>query len=262
MTTKIIAGNLNGLYGGNIILKAGSGVSANYDGKVIIQKTAYNNPGQLMFEGTNNTYVGLVPGYYGGTTLTLLITNGTTVNQISTATKLSQLTDVSITSPVSGDILMYNGTNWYNALFSFSAPVNVVSPVVGDVLKFNGTEWTNTPSITQENLTVIGGGADVNPDPNKQITLLTTTGTGIATGKLSNGSLHGLIKNITAVNLNFFAGQYTTYKLDVSTNTTFTDASGTNPNFIEFKSTGNSITMVWDNFNGSWYISNAGVHIT
>jgi len=258
---NIICFNSNTGAGGTINLRAGTGNIPANNGKIIIKKLNNTTMGELTFEGTSSNFVALRP-IYNGSTLTLGInSNGTTLTPISTATTLAALTDVSLVNPVNSNILMYNGVNWTNAVFSFGAPVNVVSPQVNDVLKYNGTQWVNTPLISQETIVAVGGGADVNPDVSKNITMITTTGTGIATGKLNDGLFHGMLKNITASNLATNLGVYTIYRLDVSTNTTFTSANGSIATYIDFMTTGNGSTLLWNQNIGSWFIANAGLHI-
>jgi len=65
------------------------------------------------------------------------------------AQALDDLTDVTITSPVTDNVLTYNGTLWINRplptidLDSLT-DVTVALPSVGQVLAFDGTRWVNT----------------------------------------------------------------------------------------------------------------------
>ena len=62
-------------------------------------------------------------------------------------TTLADLTDTNISSPSSGQALIYNGSKWANSAISMSlgglSNVVLSSPTNGQVLKYNGTNWTN-----------------------------------------------------------------------------------------------------------------------
>ena len=65
-------------------------------------------------------------------------------------TTLDGLSDVVITSPLTGQSLLYNGTNWYNGpvpvpALSTLSDVGVVSPAGSQVLRWDGValKWTN-----------------------------------------------------------------------------------------------------------------------
>ncbi len=70
---------------------------------------------------------------------------------------LGDASDVVLTSPVSGNMLRYNGTNWVNATPSYAlddlSDVVLTSPVSGNMLRYNGTNWVNaTPSYALDDL--------------------------------------------------------------------------------------------------------------
>ena len=54
--------------------------------------------------------------------------------------QLADLTDVTLTSPASGQVLKYNGTNWVNA--SDSDTLASLSCSSGQIAKWNGSAWT------------------------------------------------------------------------------------------------------------------------
>lgn len=98
-------------------------------------------------------------------------TNVTLVNDTDTVTinasgggasNLDALTDVVISSPATGQILRYNGTNWVNVANSEIvtltqlSDVTITSPVVGHVLKWNGSAWVNDVDATSG-----GGGTNL-----------------------------------------------------------------------------------------------------
>jgi hypothetical protein len=63
------------------------------------------------------------------------------------ATTLADLTDTNISSPSSGQALIYNGSKWANSAINMSlgglSNVVLSSPTNGQVLKYNGTNWVN-----------------------------------------------------------------------------------------------------------------------
>lgn len=73
---------------------------------------------------------------------------------------LAGLTDVTLTSPVSGDQLTYDGSDWVNTAapsiptdLDDLSDVAITSPTTGQVLKFDGNDWVNAAES--------GGGADM-----------------------------------------------------------------------------------------------------
>ena len=63
------------------------------------------------------------------------------------ATTLAGLTDTNISSPSSGQALIYNGSKWANSAINLTlgglSNVVLSSPTNGQVLKYNGTNWVN-----------------------------------------------------------------------------------------------------------------------
>lgn len=77
---------------------------------------------------------------------------------------IDALADVVITSPVTNQVIRFNGTNWVNGTASSVTDldsltnVTITSPVVGQALKWNGSAWVNDTDATsggsgQTNLT-------------------------------------------------------------------------------------------------------------
>ena len=67
---------------------------------------------------------------------------------------LGNLSNVSISNPVTGNVLIYNGTNWVNGAGSSSASalsgltdVSLSSLTSGNILTYDGTNWINSNSI-------------------------------------------------------------------------------------------------------------------
>jgi len=74
--------------------------------------------------------------------------NGT--NWVNANLPINDLSDVVITSPATGNLLQYNGTNWVNVALSalgFAlddlSDVVITSATTGDLLQYNGTNWVN-----------------------------------------------------------------------------------------------------------------------
>jgi hypothetical protein len=67
------------------------------------------------------------------------------VNQTPTAPALSALTDVSISSPSSSQVLLYGGSNWANTTLALTklSNVTITSPASKQALMYNGTAWIN-----------------------------------------------------------------------------------------------------------------------
>lgn len=63
----------------------------------------------------------------------------------SGAENLSELGDVSISNPSSGQSLMYDGNNWFNGKDSITnlGDTSISLPTSGEVLMYNGTRWVN-----------------------------------------------------------------------------------------------------------------------
>ncbi len=70
------------------------------------------------------------------------------------ATSLSGLTDVTITSVASGEVLGWNGSAWVNVTDAAGAvslsgltDVTLTTPTTNDNLKYNGSGWENSANI-------------------------------------------------------------------------------------------------------------------
>jgi len=75
---------------------------------------------------------------------------GAWIQLLDTNTVISELGGVNITTPSSGQVLKYDGTNWINDSDSSGggsldalSDVTLTSPSNGQVLKYNGTNWVN-----------------------------------------------------------------------------------------------------------------------
>jgi len=65
----------------------------------------------------------------------------------SSASSLDELTDTTISSPVDGNSLVYNGSAWVNETLTTAlndvTDVTISSPIEGEGLLYNGTSWVN-----------------------------------------------------------------------------------------------------------------------
>lgn len=77
------------------------------------------------------------------------------------AMNLTDLGDVTLTSPASPEVVQYNGTQWVNAQLDYSdlsgsiglddlSDVNIGTPAVNRVLQHNGTEWVDSLLLLSE----------------------------------------------------------------------------------------------------------------
>lgn len=283
MGTQLIAGDNFVGVGGDVILSGGVGVT---DGNVIIEKRTDDSICELVFNGSGTSSVSLQAGIFTGTVQNIkfilpvnvgevgqvLKTDGNNPSQLSWESimagtlALDDLSDVIITPPLNDkQVLRYDGTDWRNLLINLSdvlEDVMITNPSNGDVLRYNGSEWVNEPANVPERITAPGGGSPVSPTTEVQgTTYIATTGTGDASGVLLDGAYDGMLKRFVAADLNFDGTNYTNYVLDTSSNTTLIDANGQIASEIEFVTTGNSVTLVWDAVNVRWYIEGAGARI-
>lgn len=74
--------------------------------------------------------------------------NGT--NWVNARTLLDDLSDVVITTPATNHALIYNGTNWANTILNLDAlsDVAITTPASGQLVRYNGTAWVNAASST------------------------------------------------------------------------------------------------------------------
>jgi hypothetical protein len=90
-------------------------------------------------------------------TKTILVGKSKVTTTVSN-TSLDSLTDVVITTPSSGQVVSYNGTNWVNAApgavsltLDNLTDVVVTTPSASQTLTYNGTNWVNQ-SLSLDNL--------------------------------------------------------------------------------------------------------------
>jgi hypothetical protein len=87
-----------------------------------------------MYINTNNdrTYVG----------------TSTDWKQIRNTMLLDDNTNVTITTPATGDLLNYDGSNWVNTTLNLTGlgDVNLSTPATGELLNYDGSNWINIPA--------------------------------------------------------------------------------------------------------------------
>lgn len=98
-------------------------------------------------EAANTALMGPASGSAAGPTFRALTTSDIP------ALSIEDLSDVTISSVSSGQVLEWNGTAWVNASGGGSlsledlSDVVITLPMIGDSITWNGTDWVNTPSI-------------------------------------------------------------------------------------------------------------------
>ena len=77
----------------------------------------------------------------------------TTIHFTKGSIILNDLGDVVLTTPVSGEVLQFDGTNWVNVPNTSSPTslndlidVTITNPSINDLLYYDGTNWVNTPA--------------------------------------------------------------------------------------------------------------------
>jgi len=128
----------------------------------------------------------------------------------SAASSLNGLSDVTVTSPSSGQVLKYNGTNWVNGTDEGGSGgniedldnVSISSLTSGQVLKYNGTNWVNDTDATSSGSVSLDALSDVTISTPTENQFLRYDGSGwinqtVNTGvtaftELSEGSTSGL----------------------------------------------------------------------
>lgn len=155
-----------------------------------------------------------------------------------------------------------NTTAQWNANKIQGTNVSSTAPTNGQLLSYNGgtSQWEPTTTINMfnwgvERITAIGGGAAVSPTLTKNLTFITTTGAGTATGTLASGALanDGLEKILMGSAL------ACPYALTV---TSMIDAVGSaGSKVLRFDNSGQSAVLIWNHTIGRWLIKNAGVTV-
>lgn len=109
----------------------------------------------LLVDGTRVMASGLDMGGYSISNVDLIDGVDISAHVADTSIhfdELDELSNVIISTPASGEVLKYNGTNWINAVASgvggatdldSLTDVVIITPASGDVIRYNGTNWVN-----------------------------------------------------------------------------------------------------------------------
>jgi hypothetical protein len=97
--------------------------------------------------------------------------NTTTGSGITGATTLNELTDVTLTTQLNGQVLAYDGTSWSNTTVILAldglSDVAIANPVIDQVLAYDGTSWSNRimanlATVGNDPTPILGGNLDLN----------------------------------------------------------------------------------------------------
>ena len=144
---------------------------------------------------------------------------------------LDALNDVVISSPMNGEVLTFNGTNWVNAASGGVAALDdltdviITTPAAGHFLRHNGTNWVNQLGVAEAD--IIDGTILARVANNETITGLWTF-SGQITSTVVTGTAPLVIASTTLVgnlNADLLDGQHGAYYLDSAnfTGTNWTD---------------------------------------
>jgi hypothetical protein len=145
-TATVLDGDLAGTVDDARLVAGAVGTSKLADGAVTTDKLA-----------ASSVTVGKVSATGTPSSTTFLRGDGTWTTVSAGAAAIDDLTDVTITTPTTGQVLKYNGSGWINdtdltsggttALDDIS-DVAITTAATGNILRYNGTAWVNTPGAT------------------------------------------------------------------------------------------------------------------
>ena len=156
--------NGNGSYVGDLIyISTSTSTDPNSQGSnLTIKDNSFDVPGYgntcIRVNRTNNVIVTDNTGIFSNTNTKAIVfgachnvinNNNNFLNpngSIGNVGTLSELDNVNITNPTSGQVLKYDGSNWNNSPDDFN--VNITNPTSGQVLKYDGTNWVNDTDAT------------------------------------------------------------------------------------------------------------------
>ena len=101
--------------------------------------------------GTNINVSQVVEAWTSDNGDTVLLATVGDFSTVATIADISDIGNVSVSAPVIGQVLKWNGTNWVNDTDAVGdnlnltalSDVTITSPTPGQVLKYNGTQWAN-----------------------------------------------------------------------------------------------------------------------
>jgi hypothetical protein len=154
---KVLKGKFNGVFEDfsfdNVAIyddSLGSATPPSGMKMAVVNKTT----GDELYVAKNNTWELLDIGGGDDTIAFADLPTGTTSNTVAIGNHshtLDNLSDVIITSPASGQVVSFNGTNWINQTpvdpasnLDGLSDVVISSPVSGQTLSFDGTNWINS----------------------------------------------------------------------------------------------------------------------
>ncbi len=164
-----------------------------------------------------------------------------------------------------GDLVLANssiyndGTNLHVDSTGGDFIVDTNTTITGDLtvtgnVNFSGGVTTN---LTVERLSIAGGGVD-SPSNGSNITFVTVTGSGIATGTMPAGATDGFLKNVCMSSL----ASGCSYELTFPAGRMVDPVSGTSVvKKMIFDTTGQSVQFIWDHTASIYIISQGGAEI-
>lgn len=149
-----------------------------------------------------------------------------------------------------------DGTSLHIDVIGGDLDINTNTVVDGDLTVTGNVNFTGTvtSNFTVERLNIPGGNAD-SPSNGSNITFVTVTGSGIATGSMPAGVTDGFFKTISISQLDSGCS----YELTFPIGTLVDPVSGTtDAKKIIFDSSGQGIQLVWDNIASRYVITQGG----
>ncbi len=155
----------------------------------------YNTPSEALDVTGNIRFSGaLMPNNNAGISGYILSSNGSNNAPTWIDFKLSNLNDVTLTSPSNGQLLQFNGTNWVNTSPSFQAPGNYLTdPASNGIVARTALNTTTSRTITgTANRITLTNGNGVSGNPTIDISSSYVGQSSITTlGTVTTGTWNG-----------------------------------------------------------------------
>lgn len=173
-----------------------------------------------------------------------------------------------VTIPVNVDLLFNaeNGkiySNGTDLILKATSPGKVVidedTRILGDLTVEGNINIVSgfTLNMSTQRISLTGG-ASSDPNGSSNVTFITITSPGVATGNMTPGGLDGFVKNICISSL--FAGA--TYELTFPTGRLMDPGTGTTVlKKMIFSTPGQAVQMVWDHVGGFYIITQGGTEL-
>jgi len=159
-----------------------------------------------------------------GITFSSVTANGFTISSSVGSTNLDSLTDVVISSPANGQIILYNGTSWINTTPSYltstgsidsHTDVTITSATTGQILQYNGSQWVNSNPTSSSGLTsrttAFATASNLSSPASTTYTYGVTANSGNTSNYVFSGSASG-----SGPTLNVAAGDVLVFNVNVS----------------------------------------------